>query len=60
MGFMTTLNKIFDAFMKFGLLLVAISVAIVPVLFLAGHETLHQQMWRDDFADHALRMGQVE
>ena len=55
MGIMNKLNKVTDFLLKFGIVALAFAVALIPVIFLLGHETLHQQPWDDSMAQHSAR-----
>jgi len=60
MGIKDKLNKLIDFLTKFGIVSLAFVVALVPVIFLLGHETLHQQPWNDSMAQHSDRTSDVE
>ena len=60
MGIMAKVNKFMDFFTKFGVIALAFSVALIPVIFLLGHERLHQQPWNDSMSQHSSRTADVE
>ena len=60
MGIKDKLNKLTDFLTKFGIVSLAFAVALIPVIFLLGHETLHQQPWNDSLAQHSGRTSDVE
>jgi hypothetical protein len=59
MGFWTKVNKLMDFLTKFGIVVVAFTVAIIPIVFLLGHETLHQQPWNESMAQHSNRAADI-
>ena len=60
MGLMNKLNKATDFLFKFGIILIAFAVALIPVVFLLGHETLHQQPWNDSMSQHSARKADID
>ena len=59
MTFKDKLNRLTDFLLKFGVLALAFSVALIPVIFLLGHENLHQQTWNDSMAGHTQRGSEL-
>lgn len=57
---MNKLNKLTDWMLKFGIILLAFAGALIPIIFLLGHETLHQQPWDDSLAQHSARSSEVQ
>ena len=43
MSFLTKINKIIDITTKVVLILLAFSIALIPVIYLRGHENIHHQ-----------------
>lgn len=60
MSLLSKLNKFVDIGVKITVLIVAFSVALFPIAFIFGHETLHQQQWNESFDELALRKADIE
>ena len=55
MSFMIKVNKVIDFMAKFGIIIIAFLLALLPVAFLFGNEILHHQDWYDDLNKHSSR-----
>lgn len=60
MSLFSKVNKGVDVLVKIIVLIVAFGVALFPIAFIFGHETLHQQPWNASFETLAERKTSIE
>jgi hypothetical protein len=57
---MGTLNKVLNGFIKFVFIVVGLLVAVVPIVYIYGHESVYRQEWSSGLERFSGRAGQVE
>lgn len=57
---MGILNKLINGFIKFAFVIIGLSIAVVPAIYIYGHESSAPQVWNDSLAQFDTRASQVQ
>lgn len=57
---MGILNKLINGFIKFAFVIIGLAIAVVPAIYIYGHESSAPQVWNDSLAQFDARASQVQ
>ena len=55
-----SLNKVINLALKGALAVTLLGIALIPLIYISGHECLHSQRWSDDLEFHSPREAQID